>query len=117
MPLFQVIVLAIVQGFTEFLPISSTAHLALIPWLFGWKDQGLGFDIALHVGTLAAVLIYFFKDWLQVIANGFGIRYGDDPQLNRSPKLLWFLAAASIPVGLLGYLFKDQAEHAWRSPY
>ena len=59
MPLLQAIVLGIVQGLTEFLPISSTAHLALIPWLAGWRDPGLGFDIALHVGTLAAVLLYF----------------------------------------------------------
>lgn len=59
MPLYQVIVLAVVQGLTEFLPVSSTAHLTLIPWLFGWQDPGLTFDIALHVGTLVAVMIYF----------------------------------------------------------
>jgi undecaprenyl-diphosphatase len=117
MPLFQVIVLGIVQGLTEFLPISSTAHLALIPWLFGWKDQGLAFDIALHVGTLLAVIIYFFRDWMQILAQGFGMRTGGDPDLSRNRYLLWLLAIASIPVGIAGIIFKQQAETTWRSPY
>jgi undecaprenyl-diphosphatase len=117
MPIFQVIVLGIVQGLTEFLPISSTAHLALIPWLFGWKDQGLGFDIALHVGTLIAVIIYFFRDWMQILVQGFGVRSGGDPDLSRNRYLLWLLALASIPVGIAGYIFKQQAETTWRSPY
>jgi undecaprenyl-diphosphatase len=117
MPMIQVIILGIVQGLTEFLPISSTAHLALIPWLLGWKDQGLGFDIALHVGTLAAVLIYFFRDWVQILLQGFGIKVTGDPYLERNRNLLWYLAAASIPVGLVGYVFKEQAETTWRSPY
>ncbi len=117
MPIFQVIVLGIVQGLTEFLPVSSTAHLALVPWLFGWKDPGLGFDIALHVGTLAAVLIYFFRDWIQILAQGFGLRMGGDPDLSRNRYLLWLLAVASIPVGIAGILFKTQAETTWRSPY
>jgi undecaprenyl-diphosphatase len=117
MPIFQVIVLGIVQGLTEFLPISSTAHLALIPWLFGWKDQGLGFDIALHVGTLVAVLLYFFRDWVQILAQGLGVRTGGDPDLSRNRYLLWLLAIASIPVGVVGIIFKQQAETTWRSPY
>ena len=74
MPLLQVIVLALVQGLTEFLPISSTAHLYLTSWLFGWQVEGLDFDIALHMGTLLAVLLYFARDWVQIIAQGFGIR-------------------------------------------
>jgi undecaprenyl-diphosphatase len=117
MPIFQVIVLGIVQGLTEFLPISSTAHLALIPWLFGWKDQGLGFDIALHVGTLLAVIIYFFRDWVQILVQGFGVRAGGDPDLSRNRYLLWLLAIASLPVGIAGFIFKQQAETTWRSPY
>ena len=76
MPLIEAIVLGIVQGLTEFLPISSTAHLVLIPWLLGWKDPGLAFDVALHVGTLAAILIYFFRDWVQVLAQGLGMQAG-----------------------------------------
>jgi undecaprenyl-diphosphatase len=116
MPLIQVIVLGIVQGLTEFLPISSTAHLAVIPWLFGWKDPGLTFDIALHAGTLAAILIYFFRDWLLVLAHGFGLRVEGDPDLKRNPKLLWFLVTATIPVGVFGYILKEQAETTWRNP-
>src|SRR5882762_11193129 len=100
MPLLQVIVLALVQGITEFLPISSTAHLAMAPWLLGWQDQGLTFDIALHMGTLVAVLLYFFRDWLQVIAQGFGLSYGSDAQLKQNRMLLWYLAVASIPIGV-----------------
>jgi undecaprenyl-diphosphatase len=116
MPLLEVIVLGLVQGLTEFLPISSTAHLALIPWLFGWQDPGLGFDIALHVGTLAAILIYFFRDWLQIIAQGFGMNFEGDPALRRNRMLLWLMAAATIPVGFFGYIFKTQAETTWRNP-
>lgn len=117
MSLIQAIVLALIQGLTEFLPISSSAHLALTPWVFGWKDQGLAFDIALHAGTLLAVLIYFFRDWVQVIAQGFGLRAGHDPELRRNPKLLWLLVAASLPVGIAGLLFKDYAESVLRSPW
>ena len=72
MPLLQVIVLALVQGLTEFLPISSTAHLYLTSWLFGWQVEGLDFDIALHLGTLLAVLLYFARDWIQIIGQGLG---------------------------------------------
>src|SRR5579864_9535317 len=104
MPLYQVIVLAIVQGLTEFLPISSTAHLKLVPWLFGWQDPGLEFDIALHVGTLAAVLIYFYNDWIQIVAQAFGM-HGRDSALAKNRNLLWLLAMGSIPVGIAGLLF------------
>ena len=117
MPIYQVVILAIVQGLTEFLPISSSAHLALAPWLFGWKDPGLVFDIALHIGTLAAVIAYFFRDWVQIIAQGFGLHIGSDPELKRQPRLLWVLALATIPVGIVGLLFSEQAETTWRNPY
>ncbi len=117
MSLLQVSVLALIQGFTEFLPISSSAHLALAPWLFGWKDQGLAFDIALHLGTLLAVLVYFFRDWIQILAQGFGLRAGHDPELRRNTGLLWLLALGSIPIGVLGYTFKEHAETTLRSPY
>jgi undecaprenyl-diphosphatase len=115
MPILQVIVLGIIQGLTEFLPISSTAHLVVIPRLLGWPDQGLAFDIALHVGTLAAVLIYFFRDWLQILAQGFGLRTsGGDPNLRRNPNLLWFLVLGTIPAGIAGLLFQKKAETIWR---
>jgi undecaprenyl-diphosphatase len=117
MPLYQAIVLAIIQAFTEFLPISSQAHLWFVPYLFGWKDPGLTFDVALHAGTLVAVLIYFFRDWVQIIAHGIGISAGSDPELKRNRMLLWLLALASVPAGIAGLLFDKQAETNWRSPY
>jgi undecaprenyl-diphosphatase len=117
MPIYQAVVLAIVQALTEFLPISSTAHLVLIPWLFGWKDGGLTFDVALHAGTLVAVIIYFFRDWVQIIAQGLGLNIGSDPDLKQNRNLLWLLAAGSIPIGIVGYLFDKQADTTWRQPY
>lgn len=116
MDLYQVIVLAVIQGITEFLPVSSHAHLILAPMLFGWKDPGLAFDIALHAGTLAAVLLFFFRDWLQVIAQGLGVSYGSDPELKRNRMLLWYLAVGSIPAAIIGFIFKEQAEE-WKNPF
>jgi len=116
MPLYQVVVLALIQGITEFLPISSTAHLALAPWLLGWTDPGLTFDIALHVGTLLAILVYFFRTWLQIIAQAIGFHYGEDDALRRNPGILWLLVVGSIPIGIFGYVFGKQAETTWRSP-
>jgi undecaprenyl-diphosphatase len=117
MPLYQAILLAIVQGLTEFLPVSSTAHLALIPEIFHWHDPGLGFDIALHVGTLFAVFIYFFRDWVTVIANGLGFSYGNSKPDENSRAMLWYLIVATIPVAIAGMLLKEQAEGPWRNPY
>jgi undecaprenyl-diphosphatase len=117
MPLYQVVVLSIIQALTEFAPVSSSAHLALAPWLFGWKDPGLTFDVALHFGTLLAIIIYFFRDWVQIIGQGLGMSAGSDPQLKQNRALLWLLAAASIPIGLFGYLFNKQADTTWRNPY
>jgi len=117
MPLYQVVVLAIVQGLTEFLPISSTAHLYLTSWLLGWQAETLEFDIALHLGTLAAVLIYFFRDWLQILAQAFGIGFGRDEQLRQNRALLWLLVIGTIPVGIFGLLFSKQAETTWRNPF
>jgi undecaprenyl-diphosphatase len=117
MPIVQVIVLAIVQGLTEFLPISSTAHLFLTSWLFGWNAEGLDFDIALHIGTLLSVLMYFFKDWVQIIGQGFGMQIGNDRELKHNHMLLWLLAIGSIPVGIAGLAFNKQAEGPWRNPF
>jgi len=117
MPLYQAIVLAIIQGFTEFLPVSSTAHLTIIPDLLGWKDPGLSFDVALHLGTLVAVLVYFFRDWVQVILNGIGISYrGAHPDEN-SRSLLWLLVVGTIPAALAGLKFEKYADQALRTPY
>jgi undecaprenyl-diphosphatase len=115
-PLYQAIVLAIVQGFTEFLPVSSSAHLDLFPWLLGWKDPGLSFDIALHFGTLIAIVVYFFKDWVQVLGRGLGLNIGTDPDLRDNPSLLWLMVVATIPVAVSGYLLRDAAETTLRQP-
>jgi undecaprenyl-diphosphatase len=98
------------------LPISSSAHLALAPWFLGWKDQGLTFDIALHFGTLAAVLLYFFRDWIEIAFRGFGLAWGRDEELGRNPRLLWYLAAATVPVGIAGLLFERAVETTLRNP-
>lgn len=84
MTLVQAIVYGVVQGLGEFLPISHSAHLILVPWFFGWTDPGLTFDVALHVGTLFAVIAYFWKDWVQLILKGFTERY----PLRRPPFLV-----------------------------
>jgi undecaprenyl-diphosphatase len=118
--LYQVIVLAIVQSLTEFLPISSTAHLTLIPRLLGWDNPALNsldFDIALHFGTLAAVVVYFLRDWVQIVGNGFGVQLGHDSELSHNRRLFWLLVLATLPVGLFGYIFKEQAETTWRNSF
>jgi undecaprenyl-diphosphatase len=117
MPLYQVIVLAVIQAVTEFLPISSSAHIWFVPWAFGWNDPGLIFDISLHAGTLVAVLIYFFRDWVQIIGQAFGLRVGSDAELKHNRALLWLIAASSIPIGVIGFLFNKQAESTWRNPF
>jgi undecaprenyl-diphosphatase len=117
MPIYQIVVLGIVQGLTEFLPISSSAHLYLTSWLMGWNTEALDFDIMLHLGTLIAVLIYFFRDWVAIIAHGFGMRMGHDEALNQNPGLLWLLLVGSIPVGIAGLLFEKQADTTLRTPF
>jgi len=101
MPVLHAIILGIVQGFTEFLPISSSAHLYLVPYIFGWEYQGLGFDVALHGGTLLAVLWIFWKDYLAVLKN---------------PKMFWYLVLGSIPAALAGFFLQDQIENVFRNP-
>lgn len=112
MDIFQAIVLAIVQGLTEFLPVSSSAHLILIPELFGWPDQGLAFDVAVHVGTLVAVMA-FLKPELQTIIPAWfrGFAKG---HWNNDGKLGWLVILATIPVGLVGLLAGDFIEHRLR---
>ncbi len=110
MTLLQAIVLGLVQGLGEFLPISSSAHLVLVPWLFNWTDPGLTFDIALHIGTLVAVLIYFWKDWLQLLIHGFS------NAKSREGRLFWYLVLASIPGAVVGFLLEEKAETVFREP-
>lgn len=105
----QAIILGAVQGLAEFLPISSSAHLVLVPWLFRWKDPGLAFDVALHLGTLLALLIYYRKDWV-AMAQSIG---SGEPA---SRRLLLLLVTASVPGAIIGLAFEKQAETIFRSP-
>ncbi|MCL4385508.1 MAG: undecaprenyl-diphosphate phosphatase [Actinobacteria bacterium] len=109
MSIVQSIVYGIVQGIAEFLPISSTAHLVLIPWFFGWKDPGIVFDVALHLGTAIAVILFFIKDWIILIRAGFTKPKSDNG------KLFWFIVIATIPGGLAG-VFLDKYMENLRNP-
>ncbi len=102
--LCQSAILGIIQGLTEFFPVSSTAHLILVPWAFGWKGEvdTLSFDIALHAGTLLALLIFFMKDWIHIFT--------------RETRLLLLICIATIPAGVAGFLLQDVVEHSLRSP-
>lgn len=102
-------VLAVLQGLVEFLPISSSGHLIIVPALLGWRDQGLGFDIAVHVGTLAAVVIYFRRE---IVDLGLALFHSD----RREFKLAWSLIVATLPLLLAGLLFGDYVARALRSP-
>ena len=115
MDLVQAIVLGLIQGLTEFLPVSSSAHLALTPWLLGWPDPGLAFDVALHLGTLVAVIGYFRAEWISIGVAAIDIvrtRRVDAPEKRR----VMHLIIATIPGGLAGLAFKRQAETIFRNP-
>ena len=115
MTTFQAIVLGIVQGLGEFLPISSSAHLVVTPWLLGWPDPGLAFDVALHVGTLAAVLYAFAGDWARIIMAAFQGLFRGRP-FEGDARTLWLLALASVPGGIAGLALEDYADTTFRSP-
>lgn len=114
MDLIQIIVLAMVQGLTEFLPISSSAHLILVPVLTGWQDQGLAFDVAVHVGTLAAVVYYFRHEIASMFLAWTGSFAGRG--LTPDAKLAWAVIFGTIPAAISGLLFKDYIEAHLRSP-
>jgi undecaprenyl-diphosphatase len=115
MTILQALVLGVLQGLAEFLPISSSAHLALAPWLFGWKEPGLAFDVALHVGTLAAVLVYFRAEWMRLTAAAWRmlrtVRVDTDEQ-----RRVIFLIIATIPGAIGGALLNKYAETTFRAP-
>jgi len=111
----QAIALGIIQGLSEFLPISSSAHLTLAPWLLGWEDPGLAFDVALHLGTLIAVLWYFRMEWIALVKAAFGILTTgriETPEKRRVVALI----IATIPGAIGGYLLQSRAESAFRDP-
>jgi undecaprenyl-diphosphatase len=113
MDILQIIVLALVQGLTEFLPISSSAHLILVPYVTDWPDQGLAFDVAVHVGTLTAVVVYFRKEINKMFFAWFASMKGNHSE---DSKLAWGVLIGTIPVGLAGLLFKDVISEHMRTP-
>lgn len=114
MDIAQTITLALLQGLTEFLPISSSAHLILVPVITGWPDQGLAFDVAVHVGTLAAVALYFRHDIAQLFMGW--IRSVSGKGLDEDGKLAWAVVFGTIPVGLAGLAFESVVEESLRGP-
>src|SRR5438270_796869 len=132
MPVYQAVVLAVVQAFGEFLPISSSAHLILTRWFLGWSEldpaMDLTFDVALHAGTLLAVLIYFFPTWVNLIVAGFGGRpplsarhsgFGnvDDVEAGHDRMLLWWIVLGTVPGAIAGKLLDKYAEIKFRDNY
>jgi undecaprenyl-diphosphatase len=124
MLLWQAIVLAVIQGLAEFLPISSSAHLILVPWLAGkfghpFPDPGMAFDVALHVGTLIAVVLYFIRDWVRLVLCGLGFRFpsgASENEIQMHKRLFWYIVIATIPGGIVGFLFEHYIDEHMRSP-
>ena len=102
---FQAAILGTIQGITEFLPISSRAHLILVPWLLGWPDPGLTFDVAVHLGTLVALLVYFYKDWVYLTTSAF--RFLKSGPGDKDARLALYIILATIPGGIVGLLFEN----------
>lgn len=113
MTIYEIIILAIIQGLTEFLPISSSAHLILPAEVLGWSNQGLAFDVAVHVGSLLAVVIYFREDIVRLFLAW--LKQGFSSQQSVDSKLAWWVIVGTIPAGLFGFLMKDFIEIYARS--
>lgn len=108
MTIVESLILGIVQGLTEFLPISSSAHLNVFPWLFGWKNLSEGMDVALHIGTLLALVIFFWKDWINLIKDGY--RKVVKKENSQDGKIFWYLVIATIPAGILSLVLDKVSE-------
>ena len=120
MEIYQSVILGIVQGLTELLPISSSAHLNIIPWMFEWNknlaftEAFEGFDVALHFGTLLAIAIYFFKDWLNLIKGGFAQAFKGKKTVEG--KMFWYIVLATIPGGIIGFVLDKFLEDTLTKP-
>ena len=112
MDVFKAIILGIIQGIAEFLPISSSAHLIIFPYLFGWEESGLAFDVALHFGTMMAVLVVFFKDWWKLFVGA--ISDVKNKKRSNDGKMFWYLVVATIPAVIAGLLLDDVIENVIR---
>ena len=103
------IILGAVQGLTEFLPVSSSAHLNIFPWIFNWENISESFDVALHFGTLLAIVIFFFKDWINLIISGFKKVFKKEDSVDG--KMFWYLVIATIPAGILSLVLDKLSEY------
>ena len=108
MTVTQEIILGIVQGLTEFLPVSSSGHLNLFPWVLGWEQMPESFDVALHIGTLLAIVVYFFKDWLKLFKGAYKQTIKRKPNLDG--KIFWYIVIATIPAGIFSFILDKIVE-------
>jgi undecaprenyl-diphosphatase len=113
--LFYALVLGIVQGLTEFIPVSSSAHLVLVPWFFGWPPLGLLFDTMLHWGTLLSLVVIFWRDYIQLL-RAWGLSIGRRSLAEPEARLAWFILVGTIPAVVVGLLFKDFVEALFGTP-
>ena len=113
MEIYQALILGIIQGLTELLPVSSSAHLTIIPMIFKWSVPE-AFDVALHFGTLLAIIIFFFKDWLELIKGGYN--YAIKKEKTTQGKMFWYIVLATIPGGVIGYILDHFCEDYLKNP-
>jgi undecaprenyl-diphosphatase len=116
MEIVMAVILGIIQGLTEFLPISSSAHLILVPWFLKWKPEGIAFDVSLHLGTAIAVLAFFWNDWIQLSRETIIGIFTGAPLANPSRRLAWYIVAGSIPAAVVGIVLEETVESQLRSP-
>jgi undecaprenyl-diphosphatase len=116
MEIFAAAILGIIQGLTEFLPVSSSAHLILAPWFFGWKPEGISFDVSLHLGTAIAILAFFWKDWVRLALEVIAGLKERAPLGNPDRKLAWFLVVGTLPAMIAGLALEKTVEARLRSP-
>src|SRR3954463_12500287 len=114
---FQAIVLGIVQGLTEFLPISSTAHLRIVPAFAGWPDPGAAFTAVVQLGTMAAVLIYFRDDLWRIVRTWFLSLRNPELRSDLDARMGWYIGLGTIPIAIFGFIFRDQIESGGRNLY
>ncbi|HQA69359.1 MAG TPA: undecaprenyl-diphosphate phosphatase, partial [Aggregatilineales bacterium] len=114
MTIFQAIILGLLQGSTEFIPVSSSGHLVLVPWLLGWDPSGLTFTVVVHLGTVVGVLAFFWQDWLQMLRAS--IEWVKTRRVTPHFKLLLLLVLGVIPTAVLGLLFRSFFERLFESP-
>ncbi|HEV7604508.1 MAG TPA: undecaprenyl-diphosphatase UppP [Candidatus Limnocylindrales bacterium] len=117
--LFQALVMGIVQGLTEFLPVSSSGHLIVVPFLLGWTDpfiNSIAFSVMLHIGTLGALLVYFRSDWLRLVPAGLAAIRDRSLQADPDRRLAWLLVVATIPAAIAGFLLNDLIVTTFREP-